>query len=185
MIGRCVAPGDQGFEEERSEVVLARALDGADLAIDATAESRVNWLLDDFCRERRLPLVTAHATPTLAGGAVARIAREEGAGCRLCLEHAWSNKEIPLPPGADAADDVLLQPAGCADRTFSGPSYDLTEIALEAVRLAVDTLSPTPASPTGSRAHIVGFAANGGRREPPRWSAHEIRRQPACGCHPR
>src|SRR6202043_3696948 len=112
----------------------------------------INWILNDACVERGLPLINAHATPTLAGGVAARFLPGQSGGCRMCLDHAWLDGSMPQPVGANAAEDnFLIQLPGCNGPTFSGANFDLNEISLEVVRLAVDTLSSSPSYPAGSR----------------------------------
>ncbi len=185
QIGVSPALHDPCFDERRSVTAISRALDGIDLVIDMTAEQGINWILDEQCRKRGLPLINAHATPTLAGGVVARFLRREDDGCRMCLEYSWLDGTIPKPLGADAVDDDLiqLQPPGCNERTFTGASFDLNELSLEVVRLAVDTLSVPPSYPDQSRAHIVQFKEEDGHRMPPRWEGVHVRRHAKCRCH--
>jgi hypothetical protein len=166
----------------KSEDVLSHALEGASLVIDTTAESGINWLLDERCREHSIPLITAHATPTLEAGVVACFFA--GDGCRICLEHAWLDGAIPTPKGADAGENALRQPPGCAERTFAGANYDLSEISLQAARLAVDTLASDPQYQPGSCVHMLSFTDEHGQRVPPTWKAFPLRPHPKCQNHP-
>jgi hypothetical protein len=100
----------------------------------------------------------------------------------MCLDHAWLAGTIPQPIGADANDHNFLQMPGCNERTFTGASFDLCEISLEVVRLAVDTLSPNPSYPAGSRAHILRLLDDHGARIPPRWDAFLVPQRAECGC---
>jgi siroheme synthase (precorrin-2 oxidase/ferrochelatase) len=169
-----------GANERGTDAVLTSALSDADLVIDASAEEGVNFILNNRCRAQGIPLITANATPTLEGGVVARFLYGYG-GCRMCLEHAWAAEEIPEPRGIDAGD-VLTQPAGCAERTFHGSSFDLTEISLQAVRMAVDTLSDAPRYPMASLVQLVSFRDHGGNIQPPSWTSHPLPTHPKCEC---
>ncbi len=168
-----------GGEHSPANQTLGDALD-VDLVIDATAEIGVNRVLDERCRERALPLITCHATPTIEGGMVARHIYAPGQGCRTCLELGWRDRTIPEPLGTNATLDQLKQPPGCAERTFIGAGFDLVEVSLQVVRLAVDTLSNRPLYPAGSVANILGFRNEAGQPIPPVWCAHAIPRHPEC-----
>jgi hypothetical protein len=54
------------------------------------------------------------------------------------LQHAIDDRTIPPIP-ADPAESI--QPVGCANPTFPGAGFDVEQIALGAVRLAVQTLA--------------------------------------------
>jgi molybdopterin/thiamine biosynthesis adenylyltransferase len=116
---------------------LRQILNGADLIYDATAEPGVWYALSELARELSIPYVYTWATPGAWGGVVARI-MPGGDGCWLCLEHHFADGTISTP-NADPAGTI--QPAGCADPTFTGTSFDLNRITLAGVRLAISTLS--------------------------------------------
>jgi molybdopterin/thiamine biosynthesis adenylyltransferase len=111
-------------------------LDGADLIYDATAEPGVWHALSDLARERDIPYLHTWATAGAWGGVVARVLPNRP-GCWMCLEHHTNDATIPAP-NADPAGGI--QPPGCADPTFTGASFDLAEITLAGVRLAIATL---------------------------------------------
>ncbi len=185
-IGECVPPGEE-FEDRRTANVLGRVLNGVDLVIDATAEIGINLFLDGLCRERAIPLITAHATPTLEGGAVALLDHRRGGGCRMCLWHHWANGEangnIPRPIGETAREESLLQPPGCSERTFRGASFDLSEISLQTVRLAIDTIANSGVYGEGSLVQILSFVNDEGKRIPPSWQSFPLPPHPGCACH--
>jgi molybdopterin/thiamine biosynthesis adenylyltransferase len=159
---------------------LAALLEGQDLVIDCTAELGVNHLLSELARVRGIPYVLANATPGGWGGMVASFT---GAGpCWLCLRHAlYTEKSIPLPP-ADPAGE--LQPPGCADPTFTGSAFDLTEVGLELVRTAAGILTGAAGGyplPTWHLA-VLHLRDAEGQRVPPSWQAVDYRSRPSCGC---
>lgn len=172
-LGQVAPEPDSAGDDE----VLDAALDGADLVIDGSASHGVTTLLADRCREAGIPLICLFATPTLEGGVVVRHAGT--GGCPTCLEHAWHDGSIPPPPGR-GADADLIQPPGCAERTFSGAGYDLQELSLQAVRLAVETLSSSGDS--GSLVQTLRFLDEAGRTAPPNWRVDPLPRHPACRC---
>lgn len=157
--------------------VMKAILAEVDLVIDATAAWGVTQMLDERCREHRIPLLQMFATPTLEGGAVVRFAGD--GGCLVCLEHAWHHRDIARPPGA-LKDEVLEQPPGCAERTFAGASYDLGEVSLQAVRLAIETLSQD--GPPVSLIHTLRLVDASGRRAPPIWRVDALTKHPNCSC---
>jgi hypothetical protein len=118
--------------------VLDKLLESVDLIYDASAEVGVHHLLSALAAERRKPYLLAWATPGAWGGLVARIVPGKTEGCWNCLQWARADGTISNPP-ADPAGDV--QPTGCADPTFTGTSFDLQQVALGAIRLAVATLT--------------------------------------------
>ncbi|RUU11538.1 hypothetical protein EOD23_10200 [Mesorhizobium sp. USDA-HM6] len=156
--------------------ILDTLIRDADLVIDGSASHGVTTLLDDRCRGAAVPLISLSATPTLEGGTVVRHIRESG--CPNCLLHAWHKHEIDPPPGQDAGDEALIQPAGCDERTFAGADYDLQELSLQAVRLAIDTLSGKAAE--GSVVQTLSFVDDERARCPPRWRVDPLPKHPDC-----
>ena len=165
-IGQAEAPDDE---------VLARMLDGVDVAIDATASYGVTTLLYDYCRERGIPLVSLWATPPVAGGIVARYMPQ--GGCPVCLEHHYAGGTLEPPPGY-GSEGGLVQPPGCAERTFTGGSFDLKELSLEAFRLVLDTLRE-PDLPAVVETLAL---ADGDARIPPSWRSEALTPHEKCVC---
>jgi hypothetical protein len=164
-------PGD----DELLEAVLPEV----DLVIDASASHGVTTLLADRCRQLGVPMISLFATPTLEGGAVVRHA--SSGGCPNCLLHAWHDGQIKPPPG-NGDDSGLSQPPGCAERTFVGAGYDLQELSLQAVRLAVQTLSDPEAD--ASLIQTLSFVSEDGQRTPPNWRVDGLPKHPDCRCQP-
>ncbi|TAN02459.1 MAG: hypothetical protein EPN36_16885 [Rhodanobacteraceae bacterium] len=172
MIGAINNPPDS--------TVLDEVLGDVALVIDATVAWGVTQWLEILCRERGIPLLQPFATPTLEGGAVVRLT--SSGGCLVCLEHAWDQGEIVRPPGSLEEDDVLTQPIGCSERTFTGASYDLQEVSLQTVRLAVQTL--TAAEPAFSLIQTLSLIDANGKTVPPQWREDPLPRHPKCTCQP-
>lgn len=61
-------------------------------------------------------------------------------GCPVCKEIAHATGAIDRAPGMGDAQG-LIQPPGCSEATFIGASFDLQELTLEAVRMAINVLS--------------------------------------------
>lgn len=159
------------------DALFAAALDGVDLVVDATASYSVDTILGDFCRERGVPLVALYSTPPVTGGVVARFA--PASGCPTCLETAYFHQALPRPPG-DGDESGLQQPPGCAERTFTGASFDLQELSLQAVRLVVATLT-IPEESEGSVIHTLDLSQAAGA---PQWRVDPLPKAAGCTCNP-
>lgn len=160
---------------EGDDVMAARLLDGADLAIDASASYGATTLLYDYCKARELPLISLYATPPVIGGVVARY--DAAGGCPVCLEYHHAEKTI-VPPLGTGESGELIQPPSCAERTFSGGSYDLTELSLAAFRLALSTVS------SGETAAVVETLSlrSSDDRVLPSWTVDQLAPHTKCTC---
>lgn len=163
--------------EGGDDALLKQVLEGVDIVVDATASYGVCTILSDYCRERGIPLIALYASPPVAGGVVARFS--PGSGCPTCLEFAHHNGSIPRAPGF-GDETGLQQPPGCAERTFTGASFDLTELSLEAVRLLVETFND-PSASSVSIVHTLSLVADG-RRSPPSWHVDRLAKAQGCSC---
>lgn len=148
-----------------------------DLVIDGTASFGVSMILSDHCRERSLPLISLYATPPAEGGVVARFSPQSG--CPTCLEFAYAARKIERPTGFDDESN-LQQPPGCAERTFTGASFDLQELSLQAMRLIVETFTK-PDKAQESVVQTLNLVADG-RQIPPSWHIHELQKEEECSC---
>jgi hypothetical protein len=170
--------GTDNLENLGDNAILDKLLLEVDLVIDASASYGVTSLLDAQCRQANVPLISVFATPTLKGGAV--VLHYGDGGCPTCLEHAWCGGTILPPPGRNDSEHDLIQPPGCAERTFSGASYDLQELSLQTVRLAVETLSKEEADP--SLVQTLSFVDEKGAPCPPSWRIDILPKHPDCSC---
>lgn len=169
--------------DEKSQIaLLGKIFEDADLVIDATAEVAVAQYLAWECRERHVPFLTAFAYPGVWGGLVARFCPErDDRGCWLCLQTAIFDTRVIPEPVYEETGEVNIQPAGCADPTFEGAGFDIQEISLEAVRMAVSTLSKDGKYPATSwDAAILSLRNSSGDRIPPHWQEYELKRNPSC-----
>ncbi len=162
--------------------ITSQAIEGADLIVDATASVRVTQWLSDLCPMVGLPLVSAYATPHAAGGLAGGASSlfVPGSGCRRCLEWAWCQGEIERPPGQDTSDS-LVQPPGCSERTFEGAGYDVQEVSLQAIRMAVAALAQSDGKT--STVATLRFDRNHGAFALPIWRRDDLQRHPQCGCN--
>lgn len=160
------------------EELFSTVLEEVDLVVDATASYGVTNIISDHCRENAIPLVVLFASPTVEGGVVARFDPTDG--CPTCLEYAWHTGSINKAPGL-GADEGLQQPPGCAELTFTGASYDLQELSLQAIRLVVETLGESDGTP-GSLVQTLSLVDANGQRVPPQWCCDPLPKHPDCSC---
>lgn len=162
---------------------LDQLLDGIDLLVDATAEEGVQHFLSDEALKRGIAYLCVTATRGAWGGRIALIEPGVTQGCWMCLMHHRMDDSIPEPP-VDPSGPV--QPAGCADPTFTGPGFDLDEVSLQAVRVAVSTLLRKADSGYRTAVDDVMLLK---LREPdgtpvlPTWTGYALARHQACENH--
>lgn len=133
MIGRGQrAPAPQYCDSRDLERLLE-----TDLILDATAESGIQLLLSDLASAREVAYVCASTTPGAWGGLVFRQLPGAQQACWSCLQHAMSEGLIATPLHDPRGS---LQPAGCANPTFTGAGVDVQVVSLMAVRAAIATL---------------------------------------------
>lgn len=148
-----------------SQGILDELLSGIDLLYDATAELGVNHLMADLAAARGIPYISISTTAGAWGGLIVRIRPDDTRGCWLCLQHRLMDETIPSPP-MDPRGGV--QPEGCANPTFTGTGFDVGEIALSGVRLAVST--PLRRCSSQLSKHRLGCGGTFAARY--RWTTH-------------
>jgi hypothetical protein len=158
---------------------LNEMLAAVDLVIDGTASFGTTSLIQDQARLRSLPLIALYASPSVAGGVVALFMPNEG--CPVCLEWAWEDETsgIAPPPGMFAVAE-LIQPPGCAERTFSGTFFDLQELSLQAMRVVAGFFAGgVPRS--SSVVYTLAFEDQDGIRVPA-WRKNSLPPHSQCSC---
>ncbi|MGH9770229.1 MAG: HesA/MoeB/ThiF family protein [Candidatus Acidiferrales bacterium] len=170
-IGDAFAPQESKFLE---------LLEGVDLLYDATAEPGIQYLLSELARRSRIPYVWVSATQGGWGGRVARTRPGSSDACWSCVQAAETSGEIPPPPGRTGEP---VQPVGCASPTFTGANFDIMEVALCAVRLAVSTLCygtnggyPDP----GWNVGVLRIRSAMGELGSPVWTSHRVECKAEC-----
>ena len=161
--------------------VLEEVTRDASLIYDATAEFGVQNVLSDYARDRAIAYVAVDATNGGWGGRVCRIDPGVTSGCWQCFQTALADGAIPPPPGRP--DDDLIQPPGCADPTFTGAGFDMTQVGLTGVRVAVATLCHGAVDaypPTDHDVTIVALRDDAGRLIDPSFSGYPLQRHPRC-----
>jgi len=159
---------------------LEKLIEGADLVYDATAEQGINLLLADLASSRKIPYVAVASRAGGWGGDVLRIRPGSTEGCYLCYLHSLRAQEIPHPPYDPKGDG--LQPVGCGDVTFKAASFDVEEVALAGVRVAVSTLCEHAVGGYPRLTGDVGVLSlrNEGQAVFPEWRSYTLRKHPAC-----
>jgi len=163
---------------------LAKMTDGAQLIYDATTEWGVQHFLSEYARDREIPYIAVDGTQGGWGGRICRITPGQTEGCWLCFQAALTAATI-TPPAVGPDEDV--QPEGCGDPTFKAAGFDMAQIALAGVRVAVATLCrgigggypPYPWDVT-----IMSFRDRGGELIAPRFDGYSLDKHndcPRCG----
>lgn len=168
-----------GGADESEQQVLDQLLDGISLLFDASAELGVSQFLAEEAKKRNIPFVSIYATPGAWGGLVMRVVPGKTAGCWMCLQHA---KDDTIPtPRSNAAGEI--QAPGCGDLTFTGASFDLQNIVLAGVRLAIATIcagAPDAYSEVSWDVGVLNLVDENHRPVPPSWQIFPLERHPNC-----
>ena len=160
---------------------LEKLLNGADLIYDATAEQGINLLLNDLAIARGIPYITVSSRTGGWGGNVVRVRPNSERGCYRCYLHALDEDgTIPQPPNDPHGDG--LQPVGCGSVTFRAAGFDVEEIALAGVRMAISTLSEGSTGGYPSITHDVGILSlrKEGSVTFPDWWSSPLQKHPRC-----
>lgn len=166
--------------QPRSETEVIESLaDGVDLLIDATAEEGINNYLSRFAYQKDLPYISMYSTPGAWGGVVMRYLPGE-TGCWSCMKQWQTDNENLVPPSDENGE---IQPPGCGDLTFTGAGFDLQNVSLAAVRLAVSTLCR---GIDGGYPDVdwdwavLKLVSREGQPIPPEWTARKLNVHPNC-----
>lgn len=166
---------------------LSSLLHAADLLYDASAEPGVRYFLSEVARERDMTYVGVAAAQGGWGGWIFRVRPQVTEGCYICLEHARAeppDSPYHIPSPFAAPDNAgRVQPVGCGDPTFTAANFDVTEVALMGVRMAVGALTRGAAGayPDGGwDVAVLKIRDESGALIAPVWSTHPLRRHPAC-----
>lgn len=169
FVGKSPHLSDHNSESEIIDDIVGKA----DVVLDAMASTGVTRLLSDACRRHGKALLSLAATVSLKGGTVTFY--HPASGCPVCSH----NEHLQRAAGAEDDSD-FRQPLGCAERTFSGASYDLQELTLEAMRMTIDFLSNRDTY-QDSLVHTLTLH-DGSKRVPPKWQIDRVPLMKECGC---
>jgi len=167
--------------------IFEKIIDGVDLIYDSTAEWGVQHFLTDYASICQIPYVGLSGTWGAWGGRVVRIVPNR-TGCWSCYRLACKEGAIQEPPHAlDELGQGLVQPTGCANPTFVGACFDMLQIALMGVRMAVSTMcegiSESYPSFDWDAVHI-GLRSENGSLIAPKFDTYKIDPNPECPrCH--
>jgi len=171
-------PSDQEFIE--------KIVENADLIYDGTSELGVQHLLTEYAWNNHITYIGLSGTLGGWGGKVFRVSPWSGTGCWYCYRIACDDGTIPEPPSAPE-EQGTVQPTGCADPTFTGAGFDMFQIALTGVRMAVSTLceDSTNAYPSIKWDVVhIRLRSEDGLLIPPSFDTYEIKPHPECPrCH--
>lgn len=173
---------DQLPDQEQVDKIV----EGADLIYDSSSELGIQDFLTDYAWHREIPYVGLSGTLGGWGGKVFRVRPRSGTGCWFCYRIACDEGTIPEPSLAPD-EQGTVQPIGCADPTFTGASFDMLQVALMGVRMAVSTLCEgnVDAYPPANWDVVhIQLRGKNGLLIPPRFDTYEIKPHPKCPrCH--
>jgi len=165
---------------------IAQILENADLIYDSTAEIGVQNFLTDFARDHGIAYIGVSGTLGGWGGKVFRIRVGNGKGCWFCYRIACCDGTIPEPPTA-LPERAIVQPVGCADPTFTGAGFDMLQIAIMGVRMAISTLcegSENAYPVTEWDVVHISLRSEDGSMIAPKFDTYKIESNPECrNCH--
>jgi len=173
------------LDRPSDQAVIEQVTRGADLIYDTTAELGVQNYLTDYARAHSLTYIGVSGTLGAWGGKVFRIRPQTGSPCWYCYRHACDDGTIPEPPSAPDQEGTV-QPIGCADPTFTGAGFDMLQVALMGVRMAVSTLCEgSSAYPSyGSDVVHMRFRDSDGGLITPMFQAYDLTTHEKCPlCH--
>lgn len=167
--------------------ILEKIVSGVDLIYDSTTEWGVRHFLTDYASICQIPYLCLSGTLGAWGGRVVRIMPNR-TGCWSCYCLACKEGAIPEPSCApDEQEQGLVQPTGCANPTFTGAGFDMLQIALLGVRMAVSILCEgiTGSYPSFDWDAVhVGFRNENGSLIAPKFDTYKIDPNPECPrCH--
>lgn len=172
-------PSEKPPRTERE--LIQEWLDDTDLVIDATAEQNVRRVVAHTAHPRGLSQIYLWSVDGYGG--VVALLQPGRTGCLLCLERALSPTGGWIEPPSPAADPegVLVQPRGCADRTFSGAHVDLVPLSTQATRFALSALCSDaeggyPESPFDVL--VCQLRDPDSSLTTPRWAGHQLEPNP-------
>lgn len=157
--------------------VLDDFLNDTSIVYDASAEEGINNLISSICREQNIPYMEIEGRNGAWGGLVMRVLPETNHGCWMCLQ--YSLYEDGIVPKPKQENNGGIQPRGCGDLTYTGSSFDLQNISLAGVRMAISTLSNNKSGGNWDVA-ILSMVDENDNPIAPNWSTHELKINPKC-----
>lgn len=137
IVHRIGAPREMSYSNRSEKKVINDLLQESSMIYDCTGELGISNLLYYEARLQGIPYINIEATPGVWGGLIMRSLPSIDKGCWLCFRHHFADGSIEKPPQDPNAD---IQAVGCGDITFTGTSFELQNIMVAGVRLAISTL---------------------------------------------
>lgn len=161
--------------------LLLDKINEVDLIVDATADVSVQHWLADTARASGTAYMHAEASRGVWGGLIG-IYPAGSDVCWACVQHYLEDGSIPALLETAMPD---VQPAGCAEPTYTGCGFDLAVIASQTVRSAVALLTgPDKYGAIPGNVQTVALRDNAGQPIVPNWTPYELGRHPQCQNHP-
>jgi ThiF family len=121
---------------------LGAQLTGADLIVNASADSTTGFHCSKIARAAGSTVLHAWVGPGAWGGRVLiQRGGAEQSGCTQCLAQWQEEGGVEVPPLSEDPDPVEVLEAGCADPSFTGPGFELAAAAAATARVAVQLLA--------------------------------------------
>jgi molybdopterin/thiamine biosynthesis adenylyltransferase len=176
------------YNRPDENVLLEKWLEDVDLIFDGSAEVGVQHLLSTLARIRKIPYVLIESRPGGWGGVAARIVPDV-TGCYYCLCQNFKDSENGKSGGfkiPHQKKEDFVQTQGCLSPTFTAASFDVEEVSLLGVRMAISLLC------SGANASYPYFKEDVGvlsLRDAtgtipcfPEWESYLLRKHPLCSC---
>jgi hypothetical protein len=174
-IGTVPAPSASPIPGTFTEAeALSHFLDGLGVVVEVSGELGVQYLIATAAREQGVRQVFAWGTEGGWGGAVACLATGSE-GCWMCLQLAFADDSIALPPGAPNAP---FQPRGCTDPTFAAAGFSITPIVAQTANCTARMLAGEGAG----QVHVCSLQTEEGELPAPVWVTSAIPVHPQCPC---
>lgn len=126
---------------QRADDEMSRLLTDCDLIINATAHTATGYHCARLGRDTNTPVLHAWVSAGAWGGRI--LVQDDGSGCPLCLAYAQTEPLEGVESVPEVADDpnvVEVLERGCADPTFTGAGFELTDAGTAVARVAVQVL---------------------------------------------
>jgi len=143
-----MAIGDSG----RANALLQKELARATVVIDTTGLHSVGRFLGSRARTAGLTLIVAGVTAGSYGADIFILGPE--GPCFNCFVRAQDEGAIPKPPAGRTSS---ITPIGCRHPAFSGPGFEVTELAAVVSRRAIQATGITAYTCTDSNWIVLDF----------------------------
>jgi hypothetical protein len=150
------------------------------IIIDASAEPAISHYLCFRAVKSAVPFISVWATEGALGGSILRTIPNSAEACWMCYQWYGVDRAVPIPPHDPSGK---IQPIGCGDLSFTGAGFDLQNLAVAGVRMAVSTLcnGVDGGYPfLEKNLHILRLVDEQGVTIAPWWEAVLLKKHPKC-----